>query len=325
MQPDEECAGAEACDIQESAEAGGGEGVADASSNGSPASASRHSAAEEASAASAEQVETTIVGGEGSRVQPHMTDPLGLLLALRMLAMFRGPRTVLSRAGAIMHLQSAMGSACGEALEPLASLTILAILVDIRRVWVVQPVVKAWAEQVQRSQNKLIRGRPMRLPERVGVEALDPIEQAYKIYYQSELKSHVVDQVRQAAGRAICAHGHSQPISGPRAGTPHSFSGNFQPEHASASSRSSSSRRPSALRIRTGDAASLDERGLDALQRWVRAATPPEGVARANAPSETQNGRNAGFSTEDDDAGNSVLEKFERERRRLEEQVRRTV
>jgi hypothetical protein len=228
-----------------------------------------------------------------------------------------------------MHLQHAMASTCGETLEPLASLAILAILVEVRRAWAVKSVFKAWAAQVQSAANKLIRGRPMQLPERVGVEGLDPIEQSYKIYYYSELKSHVVDQVRQAAGRAIGSH--PDLMARPRAGTPQFLLGDLQDQdHASASSRSSSKRRRSSAQgPRTGDPVSMhkEDRDLNALQRWIRAATPPDGLRRthsqANAPPEPQDrGQDSSLSREQEDpGGSSVLRKFEEERRRHEEQV----
>ena len=231
-----------------------------------------------------------------------------------------------------MHLQHAMASTCGETLEPLASLAILAILVEVRRAWAVKSVFKAWAAQVQSAANKLIRGRPMQLPERVGVEGLDPIEQSYKIYYYSELKSHVVDQVRQAAGRAIGTH--PDLMARPRACTPQSLLGDLQDQdHASSSSHSSSKRRRSSAQgPRTGDTVSMDkdDRDLNALQRWIRAATPPDGLRRthsthsqANAPPEPQDGgQDSSMSQEQEDpGGSSVLRKFEEERRRHEEQV----
>jgi len=58
------------------------------------------------------------VDRDGKSVQhtSHTSSVMGLLVAIRVLATFRSLRTVLSRAGAVMHLQNTIASVCGESL-----------------------------------------------------------------------------------------------------------------------------------------------------------------------------------------------------------------
>jgi hypothetical protein len=180
----------------------------------------------------------------------HGSSVMGMLLATRVLSSIPKLGQFFHRK--IVRLQEVIAIGCEE-FEHLSSLAIMSILVDVRRKWVCTPVFRAWSQVILPSKDKVIRGREMAEPARRGIEALDPLEQSYNLFYQSELKQHMLDEVRKAASRLIKFQGDKSRLN----------TANFDAEGAA--------------NVRTGDAAnSLNDNALQvSLHDWIRAATPP--------------------------------------------------
>jgi hypothetical protein len=221
-----------------------------------------------------------------------------------ILSAFRPLREGLVRALAVMRLQQAIATSC-EALEEITLLTLMSVLVDTRHKWATRANFKEWSALVTKSQYKLIRGRPMAQPESRGLEALDPMEAAYRTYYSRELNQHNLDHLRQAATRIV---GDRASASTLRVNTAQSEKGEWPRQKVS--------------EVRTGDPAPAaavhcsgpDEVPHHALHQWIRAATPPAGIMSAGRPNLTLKEMDA-----ESKVGGTVLQRYEQENKRKEE------
>ena len=77
----------------------------------------------------------------------------------------------------------------------------MSLILETRHRWTTKAGFQAWANMVTKSAYKLIRGRPLAEPLRLGVESLDPIEASYRSFYQRELRNHDVDLIRKAVSK----------------------------------------------------------------------------------------------------------------------------
>jgi hypothetical protein len=219
----------------------------------------------------------------------------------------------LLRALAVMRLQQAVANSCG-GLEEMSLLALMSVLADTRHKWKSRSVFKEWAALATKSQYKLIRGRPMAQPESRGLEALDPMEAAYRTYYLKELNHHNLDNLRLAATR-IAGNGTSAGTR--RANT--AQSSDSRRDSKGDDQGEGDRQRQKASDILTGDSLSVrsrqkDEVPLHVLKTWIRAATPPAGM-RPTRPDLTSKE----IDTLQPMVGGTVLQKSEQENRRKTE------
>ena len=166
-------------------------------------------------------------------------------------------------------------------------------------------------------------------PESRGLEALDPMEAAYRTYYLKELNHHNLDILRRAATRIA---GNGTRARTRRTNT--AQSSDSRRDSKGDDQGEGDRQRQKASDILTGDCLSIrssqkDEVPLHALKTWIRASTPPEGMrptlkeivslqsvvgGTVLQKSEHENGRKAELLT-------AELQARNRERKRMDELI----
>ena len=157
----------------------------------------------------------------------------------------------------------------------------------------------------------------MAQPESRGLEALDPMEAAYRTYYLKELNHHNLDNLLRAATRIAGNAGNGTSARTRRANTAQSSAS--RQDSKGDDQGEGDRQRQKASDILTGDCLSVrssqkDEGPLHALKTWVRAATPPA-EKRPTRPDLTSNEIEALQPL----VGGTVLQMYEQENSRKAE------
>jgi len=170
-----------------------------------------------------------------------------------------------------------------------------ALTADLRHAWTMRKVVKAWASVLNKITVKVLRGRPMSEPERIGVEGLDPLEQSYRTFYQLQVSGHKLDQVRKAISKVVPENKSVLRVNSANYNRPiHDYCGDRHFDHKN--SGGGVSDRNVARHFEKGEA-------LNALQDWVRAVTPPSLAASFQQTRTREDSKNSNIAEEQEGEG----------------------